>query len=91
MTTRTQPKATKGRPAKNAGGAADHLVGLRLAPSDRGLLDAILLDEQNKLRASGIMSAVADLLKPADLLRSMIRAEAQRRGLAGDGAHTPAG
>lgn len=83
MVTKKQPKpkARMGRPPKSAGGAAEYNVGLRLAPPDKALLEAILADEQVKLRESGIMSAVADLLRPADLVRSLIREEAKRRGL----------
>lgn len=78
----TRGKHPGGRPPKDAHGAADHIIGLRLTPPDKALLDAIVGQEQDKLRAAGMMTAVAGLVRPADVLRSMIREEAQRRGLA---------
>lgn len=78
---KTEGARKMGRPPKNGAGAAERVVGLRLAAPDLALLEAIIASEQEKLRASGIMSAVAELLRPADVLRSMIREEAKRRGL----------
>jgi hypothetical protein len=75
-----KPKATTGRlgrPAKSTGGVADFIVGLRLSPPDRALLEAIQAEEQKRVTELGLPMQVS----PADALRIMLRSEGKRRGL----------
>lgn len=79
MATKNQPKPKKrmGRPAKSESGATVAQVSLRLIESDRALLDAIRVQEQQRVDGMGLPMQVS----PADALRILLRSEAKRRGL----------
>ena len=62
------------RPHKPEGTTADKVLGLRLTPADRILLDALLRDQQQRNGFVGTVTA-------ADLVRYLLRREADARGL----------
>lgn len=81
------PKSTR-KPAHKRGGRplkgdkpAEHLMTTRWTDTDKGLLDALVADERAKLEAAGIMQETAARVAAVDVLRSLVRQEAQRRGL----------
>lgn len=81
----SSPKKTKaapkmGRPTKGQG-AAEHMMTVRFTDDDKALLDALVGDERARLEAHGILADSAARVAAADVLRALVRKEAQRRGL----------
>jgi hypothetical protein len=58
------------------------VIPTRWTDADKALLEALVESERAKLREAGILSATADRVGAADVLRSLVRQEAERRGLA---------
>ena len=87
---RSQPNAKKskpkpapartGRPPKGEG-AAEHLMSIRWTEADKAMLDALVADERAKLEGHGILPDAAARVAAADVIRSLVRQEVQRRGL----------
>lgn len=74
------PKAAAkrmGRPTKGEV-KAEQVLAVRVTDADRSLIESIIEDEQRQVEARGGMSG---RLTIADVIRSLVRQEAQRRGL----------
>lgn len=69
-----------GRPPKGEAPAA-RLMSVRWTDADRALLDALVASERARLEAAGIMPDTAARVAAADVLRALVRQEAERRGL----------
>lgn len=74
-------KVNKGGRPKQGPEAASLVVTTRWTPSDKALLETLIASERARLEAAGIMSGTAARVAAADVLRSLVRQEAERRGL----------
>lgn len=81
-------KGQGGRPPKAPGEVATHAISTRWTDTDKALLDALVDAERARLREVGLLPASADRVTAADVLRSLVRQEAQRRGLLAPDAPT---
>lgn len=79
-TTKKPAPARMGRPPKGQT-AAGHLMSIRWTEADRAILDALVTSERARLEAAGILPDAAARIAAADILRSLVRQEAERRGL----------
>ena len=79
-------KGQGGRPPKAPGEVATHAISTRWTDVDKALLDALVSAERARLREVGLLPASADRVTAADVLRSLVREEARRRGLLGSDA-----
>ena len=76
-----KPVKRMGRPPKPPADVAANVITTRWTDADKALLEAILASERERLEASGILSGSAERVNVADVLRSLVRQEAERRGL----------
>lgn len=70
-----------GRPPKPPEEVAAHLITTRWTDADKALLEALVTRQRAVLVANGVMSVAAERLTAADVLRSLVRQEAERQGL----------
>lgn len=71
-----------GRPPKGGGGETASLtLTTRWTPTDKALLEVLVSSERRRLEAAGILPVAASRVAAADILRSLVRQEAERRGL----------
>lgn len=70
----------RGRPRKGAE-LADRLLSVRLAPADWALVEGLVEQQRERLRAAGAMPEVAERVGTADIVRSLLRQAAQAAGI----------
>ena len=78
--TSRRPTKRPGRPPTGADVAA-HVISTRWTDADKALLEALVTRQRAVLVANGVMSVAAERLTAADVLRSLVRQEAERQGL----------
>lgn len=78
--TSRRPAKRPGRPPTGADVAA-HVISTRWTDADKVLLDALVTRQRSVLVANGVMSVAAERLTAADVLRSLVRQEAERQGI----------
>lgn len=71
------PRGKPGRPRKSPS-EASKVRAVRFTPEDCEMIDAIIADEQERVKGAKGLQARLSL---ADVLRSLVRQEAERRGL----------
>lgn len=81
MAAKKTRKNSGGRPPKGGGETASLTLTTRWTPTDKALLEVLVSSERRRLEAAGILPVAASRVAAADILRSLVRQEAERRGL----------